>query len=380
MKDPLRVSRYQHIFTLLKDRIVSGVYPCRSYLPSERELCEEFGVHRITVRKSLELLVNMGLAEKHAGKGTLVLDRGRSLYSPPQNSGHRYVVFVLCATDQGDDRFAEPFQSGLFYYLERRCADVGYHLIYKTATAGDHIADIIGGIDVSCLVFSSHFFGHYLTEAEELGIPLLFANHRHPEYTSVESDDLNASRKLIDYFIEQGHRRIAVIAGPQDYCTSRDRFAGWEAALRNRSIPRGEMPVFEGDWSFGSGYEAGKKIFALPKPDCPDGIFAFNDEMALGAIRALQEEGVSIPREISVAGYDDIAACTKIIPALTTVHVDIAAMAAAIVQQLYFNLREGGRAPVIQIRVPTWPVIRDSVADRRGFRPGEVCVAKEKTR
>jgi DNA-binding LacI/PurR family transcriptional regulator len=290
------------------------------------------------------------------------------------------VVFVLCATDQGGDRFAEPFQSGLFYYLERCCADVGYHLIYKTATARDHIADIIGGIDVSYLVFSSYVFGHYLTEAEELGIPLLFANHRHPEYTSVESDDLNASRKLIDYFIEQGHRRIAVITGPQDYCTSRDRLAGWEAALRNHAIPCEGMPVFEGDWSFNSGYEAGKKIAALPKPDWPDGIFAFNDEMALGVIRALQEEGVSIPREISVAGYDDIAVCTKVIPTLTTVHVDIAAMAAAIIQQLYFNLREGGRAPVIQIRVPTCLVIRDSVADRRGACPREVQIAKESAR
>jgi DNA-binding LacI/PurR family transcriptional regulator len=365
-----RIPLYQHIFDTIKGRIGSNAYPPGSYMPSERELCEEFKVHRITIRKSLDMLMEEGLVKKYAGKGTLVSDtpkpdKLRQNKNASPLSGQKYIVFVLCSDELKRDRFTEPFQSGLFYHLERRCAKLGYHLIYKTATKNDHIADIITGLDVSYVIFSSHTFEHLLTETFGLHIPALIVNHQYPQFISIQCDNFSAAKELVSYLIAAGHRRIAVLTGPQNYDTSRERLSGWKSALREHSLNYKHMLLYEGDWSFGSGYAAGKKIADLPKNERPDAVFAFNDESAFGVIKALQESGVSVPRDISVAGFDDIAACAQINPALSTVHVDISTIATAIIQQLYFALQVSNKTPVIHIRVPARLVIRDSIANRR---------------
>ena len=69
--DAKRIPLYQQAYQTLKERIISGAYPDGTYLPSERELCEEFSLNRITLRKSLELLAEQGMIKKQAGKGTL---------------------------------------------------------------------------------------------------------------------------------------------------------------------------------------------------------------------------------------------------------------------------------------------------------------------
>jgi DNA-binding LacI/PurR family transcriptional regulator len=363
--DPVKRPLYQYIFSTLRERIVSGVYPRDSYLPSEKTMCLEFKVHRITVRKALDLLLADGLIEKRPGKGTLVREKPSLLRIQRSVSEEKYVVFMLCTGESGDNRFTELFQSGLFYHLERRCAEVGYHLLYKTVTGSDHVSDVIKGFKAAYFIFSSYVFEHLLVEASDLHIPALIVNHQDPRFTSVRSDDFSAAAELVAYFIATGHHRIAALTGPQSYVTSRDRLDGWKSVLRNHSINYKAMPIYEGDWTFISGYKAGKKILQLPESDRPDGVFAFNDESAIGMIKALQEGGLLVPRDISIAGFDDISMCTMVNPALTTIRVDIETIATAVIQQLYFALQLSGENPVIHIKVPAWLTIRDSVMDRR---------------
>jgi DNA-binding transcriptional regulator YhcF (GntR family) len=147
---------------------MSGVYPHNSYLPSEHEMCDEFHVHRITVRKALECLRAEGLIEKKPGKGTLVREKNSLVRVQGSSSEQKHVVFMLCTGELQDDRFTELFQSGLFYYLERRCAEVGYHLLYKTASDSDHVSELIKGLNADYFIFSSYVFEHLLTEVSEL--------------------------------------------------------------------------------------------------------------------------------------------------------------------------------------------------------------------
>ena len=178
----LRVPLYQRVFNTVKERISSGLYAPGFFIPSERELCEEFGVHRVTVRKSLDMLAQEGLVEKLAGRGTRVRESlaaahaaqsavqgaaqgpaqgaaqaGECVPAPSAalSSAQKYIVFILCADASRRDRFTEPFQAGLFYHLERRSAQFGYHLIYKTVNSGGRIADIVKSVKASGVVFSS---------------------------------------------------------------------------------------------------------------------------------------------------------------------------------------------------------------------------------
>jgi DNA-binding LacI/PurR family transcriptional regulator len=358
---------------------MSGAYPRNTYLPSEHEMCGEFKVHRITVRKALEFLRAEGLIETHPGKGTLVREKNSPVRGQGSSSEQKHVVFVLCTGELREDRFTERFQSGLFYYLERRCAELGYHLLYKTASESDHISELIKGLTVACFIFSSYIFEHLLAEVSGIHIPVLIVNHQDPRFISVRSDDFFAAVELVTYFITTGHRRIAVLTGPQSYATARDRLAGWKSALHSHSINHTVMPIYEGDWTFSSGYTAGKRIVQLPERERPDGVFAFNDESAIGMMKALQEGGLSIPEDISIAGFDDIPMCTKVNPALTTIRVDVETMAVAVIQQLYFTLQLSSHIPVIHIKVPAWLVVRDSVADRRKSYLQEVSNAAKET-
>jgi LacI family transcriptional regulator len=381
----LRVPLYQRVFNTLKERISSGLYAPGFFIPSERELCGEFGVHRVTVRKSLDMLVADALVEKLAGRGTRVrepradaagegeagaaqeaspaADNAGTLPGPPPEQ--KYIVFILCADALRRDRFTEPFQAGLFYHLERRSAQLGYHLIYKTVNSCGCIADIVKSVKASGIIFSSLVFDCLLEEAHALGVPSLIVNHNDPRFTSIQCDNFASAREMTSYLIATGHRSIAVLTGRANYETSRERLAGFRASLRKHSLDYAHMPVYEGDWTFDCGYETGKKIAALGKKKRPGAVFAFNDESAFGLIKALQEKGVAVPGEISVAGFDDTPACSRTSPALSTVHVDIETMATAVIQQLYFALELSMKIEPVIIRVPARLVIRDSIKKRK---------------
>ena len=357
--DAKRIPLYQQAYQTLKERIISGAYPDGTYLPSERELCEEFSLNRITLRKSLELLAEQGMIKKQAGKGTLVLPCCEEALNY-DTAETKYIAFALCTDDQSRDRFSEPFQSGLFYYLERECSGLGYHLLYKTVTPSDHIQSMLQGIHISYIIFSSQVRPELLDEAYTLGIPALIVNNHDDRFTSVQIDNFSGARMITQYLIDSGHKKIAVLTGPDTYTTSMQRLSGWKAALKSGGLSPKQMLVIKGDWDFSSGYDAGKQIAQLPAVSRPDAVFAFNDDMAMGIMKALLESNISVPSDISLVGFDDVPACVQVSPALTTVHVDLHAIATAIIQQLFYTFRQKGKVPPLSITVPVSIIIRDS--------------------
>jgi DNA-binding LacI/PurR family transcriptional regulator len=117
-----------------------------------------------------------------------------------------------------------------------------------------------------------------------------------------------------------------------------------------------------GDWSAESGYRAGLRL--ADEPDCT-AVFAANDQMALGLLRALQERGRKVPQDVSVIGFDDIPESGSFLPPLTTVHQDFAEVGrrcvAGVLRQMRLQSAEPGTA-----LVPTRLVLRDSTAPPRG--------------
>lgn len=120
----------------------------------------------------------------------------------------------------------------------------------------------------------------------------------------------------VRHLIAHGHRAIAHLAGPAEWTESRQRLTGWETELANHGLPPGELLV--GDWSAESGYRQGLE-FDVAKTSA---IFAANDQMALGLMRALHERGLRVPEDISVVGFDDQPEASHFFPPLTTVSQD----------------------------------------------------------
>ncbi|MEV3907975.1 LacI family DNA-binding transcriptional regulator [Streptomyces canus] len=180
-------------------------------------------------------------------------------------------------------------------------------------------------------------------------------------YSVVDTDQADGARKAVEHLLDLGHRTVWHVAGPQASFAGQRRAQAWRAVLESAGRP--VPPALYGDWSAESGYAAGLQL-AEP-PDCT-AVFAANDQMALGLLRAFHERGLSVPHDVSVVGFDDIPDAAFFVPPLTTVHQDFAEVGHRCVQKVLQQIRahEGGQ-PGTDL-VPTRLVVRGSSAPPRG--------------
>ncbi len=177
----------------------------------------------------------------------------------------------------------------------------------------------------------------------------------------VETANREAARAITECLIAQGHRRIGYIAGPPTNVLEHDRFAGYRDALTARGIAFDPQLVCPGDYSIRAGEAAATAYRALPQ--LPDAVFASSDTMAMGLIRGFTAAGLSIPDQISIAGFDDIEFAAAYNPALTTVHQnrhDIGARAAG----MLIDLMAGKKLSQREIQLPAEIVMRESTRAR----------------
>jgi LacI family transcriptional regulator, galactose operon repressor len=148
-----------------------------------------------------------------------------------------------------------------------------------------------------------------------------------PATTSVMSDNVDGGQRAVRYFHSIGHRRIATITGLLDKRPGIDRLRGYRQALQACGLAYRDEYVAYGDFYVESGRRAMAELLALDEP--PTAVFAASDMMALGAIRAAGDAGLSVPAEVSVIGFDDIQLADHMNPPLTTVRQDKAGLGAA---------------------------------------------------
>ncbi|MFE2755718.1 substrate-binding domain-containing protein [Actinosynnema sp. NPDC059335] len=192
----------------------------------------------------------------------------------------------------------------------------------------------------------------FVDTAQELppGVPAVGSANR--------SGGLSATRHLV----ELGHRRIAVISGPTRLPCSRARVEGFRSALAAAGLSAPPDHVRHGDFRAASGYRHGLEL--LDRPDRPTAIFAGSDYQALGVLRAAHELGLSVPRDLSVVGYDDLSIHEWSGPPLTTVRQPLRDMAAAAAEMVLAFAR-GRRPPHPRVELATELVVRQSTAPPR---------------
>jgi len=141
----------------------------------------------------------------------------------------------------------------------------------------------------------------------------------------VATNDREFSAEMTGYLASCGHRRIAFIQGDPQHKAVGLRFLGYQDGLKHSGLAFAESLVAAGDNSFGSGLAAGLKLLRGRRR--PTAIFAANDDMAVGVLRAADQLGIRVPQDLSVAGCDDITLAEQVHPALTTIRQPFSAMA-----------------------------------------------------
>lgn len=180
---------------------------------------------------------------------------------------------------------------------------------------------------------------------------------------SVSTNDRDICAEMTRYLAGLGHKRIAFITGNPDHKAVANRFLGYKDGLRESELEFSERLVAAGDNSFESGQACAQALLKQKQP--PTAIFAANDDMAAGVIRAASHLGIGIPGQLSVAGFDDITLARQVDPTLTTIRqplVRIAETAAALLTRGNGADKDAKRAEVIpatiKIRESTGPAPR----------------------
>lgn len=333
------------------------------------EVAEEAGVSIATVSK---VLSNRPYVSESTRKKVLqAIDRLGYVPNPVAQSltrGNTGIIGLLIPYAP-QQLFADPHLLAIIHGVEETLNDRDYNLLLATARRPHDPASAYGR-----LVRSRYLDGALVLET--VGSEALSPHLRQQQYpwviigyqlgnqpcAAVHSDDRRAARRMTEYLISLGHRRIAVVSADPRPAAFDERLRGFEEAMTASDLPIETSLQAWGDMTIESGYTIAPKL--LDRSDRPTAIFALNDRMALGLLRWAAEQGITVPDQLSIVGFDDIPLAEISTPALTTVRQPALAIGQQATQLLFQIL--DGTAGVTTIEVPAELVIRRSAGPAAG--------------
>ena len=204
-----------------------------------------------------------------------------------------------------------------------------------------------------------------LQEVTNRGVPCVvtWQSVAEENVSSVGFDNFKAAYQATDYLLSLKHRRIGLICGPKRRVGRvQQRHDGYQAALEPRGIPYDPILIVEREYSPMEGKEAMRRLLSLPEP--PTAVFAASDVLAMGALASAREQGVRVPEDVSVVGFDDIDFAAYCNPPLTTVRVPAYEMGQLAVKVLV-NLIRGRETSPQRYLLDTDLIVRGSCRELR---------------
>jgi LacI family transcriptional regulator, galactose operon repressor len=199
-----------------------------------------------------------------------------------------------------------------------------------------------------------------LLHLQELGYPFVVVDPREPPPNGipcVSAMHAAGAKAATEHLLDLGHTRIAAIGGAEGWYANEERMNGYRAALASRGILPDARLIRHSDWRIPSGEAAAEELLALPER--PTAIFAFNDNVAIGALNAARKLGLRVPDDLSLVGFDDTFQASIVAPRLTTVRQPLAELGRMGVS-LLLRLIEGQRLDALRVELATTLVVRDS--------------------
>ncbi|MFC5823985.1 LacI family DNA-binding transcriptional regulator [Nonomuraea insulae] len=208
--------------------------------------------------------------------------------------------------------------------IGRAARDDGYGVTIVTPESGDRSSIVdamstIAGQAVAgvIIVFPSRAASTTALLSMPEGVPAVTVEAADDIVAGVHIDQAAGARMAVEHLLYLGHETVWHVSGPRDRLDAQARIDGWRATLD--AAGRAAPPLVVGDWGAESGYQAGLELAERPGVSA---VFAANDHMALGLLRAFHERGIRVPEDVSVIGFDDIPEAGYLIPPLTTVRPD----------------------------------------------------------
>jgi len=319
----VKTLRYRFAGDKLKEDLLRQIKqeiikPGEPILP-ERKLSEQYKISYTTVRAVISELERKGLLVRHQGRGTFVADPNR-VAGVPRNSD----IIAVIITDIEGYFFPEVIRG-----IEEVATADGYRITLnntdnnpqKEARFVNQFRDKVDGLIIAPSTGDGKKKYSHLKELSKSDTPFVFIDRYIDSIKSsyVVSDNENGAYQVVKHLIKLGHKQIGHISLPE--CTSiKDRMNGYKKALAEYNIKVDKRLIKKGDFNDEeSGYRLTKEFLKMPFKDRPSAIFAVNDRVAMGALRAIREKGLKVPEDIALVGYDDLPFVSCLEVPLTTV-------------------------------------------------------------
>ena len=222
-----------------------------------------------------------------------------------------------------------------------------------------------GGATDGALIVLPGESSEELERALDAGYPFVVVDPLMPlddRIPSVSAAHMSGADQAMRHLLSLGHRRIGAITGPPGWVATEDRRRGYRAALAAAGISFDPALEVEADFEITDGEEAAQTLLGIRNP--PTAVFAFNDNIAIGTMRAARERGLRIPEDVSIVGFDDVEHASIVTPSLTTVRQPLAEMGRTAVS-LLVRLLEHQSVETLSIQLATRLVVRESTAPPR---------------
>jgi len=363
----------------LRGEIVSGKIKPGTQLPKDEALCRLYKVSFITVKRALQDLAREGLLIRIKSKGTFVrpgfVPNSPAIFQTNARERSLRKIITLIVPDIED-----AFIQGIYKGIETVASRQGYLVAVQTSSQDvsreiKNIEQLKDGMTDGALIFPNwgRFNANQILELKQTGFPFVLVDRffRDIKTDMVTVDNIEGAYRAVKHLIDLGHRRIAHVMGTE--CSSNeDRFEGYLKALSEAGIPYTPALVrkiqpFETEGSIRfepddiGGYT---EAIALSRQNPrPTAIFADNDYLALGCLKALKERKIRVPQDVAVVGFDDLKFAAQLEVPLTTVWQPTFEMGKKAAELLLLRIGERKRsktAKPVHVLLKTRLVVRQS--------------------
>jgi LacI family transcriptional regulator len=301
-----------------------------------------------TQRKVIEAAEDLGYSP-HAAARSLVTQRSHT------------VGLVLCQSP--DTVFQDAFLPEVLRGVGQPMRERGYRILVESlediSQPGAYIDLVLGQRTDGLILSGPRSDDKELERLRDEGFPMvLLGQLPNAGIPSVDVDNVAGARHAVEHLLSLGHRRIGFISNaPIWYTSSAHRLQGYREALAAYQVSADDSLVRYGHYTDESGYEA--MCALLETTPLPTAVFIASDLVAFGAMAAVRDNGLSIPEDIAVVGFDDVRMARYVNPHLTTVHLPAFELGHA-AAQLLLDWMDEGEMPPSQVLLPTQLVIRQS--------------------
>ena len=343
--------RYVEVYKSIYEDIRCEKYKKGALLPSEKEIGNLYGVQRTTVRKALGLLVADGMIIKQAGVGAKIINSEKIETTSGESNTKGSILFFFPKEKEGSERLLNPYYSLLFMNIEESLKDLGYQTIYSTIAEDSELEEVLKQYDFKGVIFSSYnIAAKHINYMSTTDIPYLVANGLYKNAINILSDNIDGGYIAIKHLLELGHTKISIIAGLKEKKAHIYRLLGCKMAMESFSLEFEKRFILYSDWKPETSYSEVKQLLSGGS-DLPTAFFAFNDGIAMGALRAITELGFRIPEDFSFIGYDNIVQSQQFFTPLTTIDSNLKSICKIATEKIH-SLIQDNKKENITIMVP----------------------------